>query len=48
MGDMNYILFIPYVIGTVVGSVFGVKISMAIESWLGASSDDHIIKKEKI
>jgi hypothetical protein len=42
--DMNLTLFIPYTIGTVSGSVTGVKISMWIEKWLGASSDDHLKK----
>jgi len=40
--DMNYFLFIPYCIGTVAGSVFGVKISMFIERLLGASADGHL------
>jgi len=40
--DMNLILFIPYCIGTVAGSVFGVKISMWIERLLGASADAHL------
>ena len=44
LGDMNYILFIPYVIGTVIGSTFGMSISMKIEAWLGAESDSHIKK----
>lgn len=43
--DMNFILFIPYVIGTMMGSVFGVKISMQIERLLGASADQHLDKK---
>jgi len=38
-GDMNIILFIPYCIGTVLGSVFGMKVSMKIEKWLGAFAD---------
>lgn len=45
LSDMNWILFIPYVLGTVVGSVHGVRISMYIENKLKAFSDDHI-KKE--
>lgn len=44
--DMNFILFIPYTIGTVSGSVTGVKISMWIEKRLGAGSDDHLISKK--
>jgi uncharacterized membrane protein YfcA len=42
--DMSLDLFIPYTIGTVVGSVLGVKVSMRIERWLGATSDEHIKK----
>ena len=42
---MNLILFIPYTIGTVSGSVTGVKISQIIEKWLHAESDSHL-KKE--
>jgi hypothetical protein len=45
LGDMNYLLFIPYVIGTVVGSSYGMTISMKIEKWLGASTDSHLKKK---
>tara|TARA_R110000764_G_scaffold165617_2_gene252505 strand:+ start:1335 stop:1640 length:306 start_codon:yes stop_codon:yes gene_type:complete len=44
LGDMNYILFIPYVIGTVTGSAFGMSLSMKIEKILGASADSHISK----
>jgi hypothetical protein len=40
--DMNLILFLPYCVGTVAGSVFGVKISMLIERLLGASADGHL------
>lgn len=42
LGEMNYLLFIPYVIGTVIGSTYGMTISMKIEKWLGASADGHI------
>ena len=31
-----------YVLGTVIGSVFGAKISMRIEKWLGATADGHV------
>jgi hypothetical protein len=44
LGDMNYILFIPYVVGTVIGSTFGMTISMKIEKLLGASADSHLKK----
>ena len=33
-----------YMLGTITGSVFGVKISMKIERWLGATSDGHLKK----
>jgi hypothetical protein len=42
LADMSFILFIPYCLGTVAGSVFGVKISMFIEKLLGASADAHL------
>jgi len=44
LADMNYMLLLPYMLGTVAGSVFGVKISMKIEKWLGATADGHIKK----
>jgi predicted neutral ceramidase superfamily lipid hydrolase len=47
LNDMNIALFIPYCIGTVAGSVWGVKISMKIETFLGATSDSHIKKEIK-
>ena len=40
--DMNYILFMPYLIGTVAGSLTGVKVSMWIEKLLGAEADGHL------
>lgn len=45
LADLNVLLFIPYAIGTVTGSVLGVKVSMRIEKWLGATADGHIVKK---
>lgn len=42
LADMNWMLFVPYVLGTVAGSLSGVKLSMIIEKWLGAYSDDHL------
>ena len=35
---MTWVLFIPYLIGTVAGSLFGAKVSMRIEKFLGAST----------
>jgi hypothetical protein len=43
--DMSWILFIPYTVGTVSGSVTGVKVSQKIEQWLGAESDSHLKSK---
>jgi hypothetical protein len=39
---MTWVLFVPYTIGTVSGSVTGQKISMWIERLLGAASDSHL------
>lgn len=47
LSDMNAILFIPYCIGSVIGSLVGAKVSMLIERWLGAESDSHLSKKGK-
>jgi putative flippase GtrA len=38
MADLTFYLLIPYVIGTVVGSVCGAKISMRIELLIGAKA----------
>lgn len=40
--NMTFALLLPYTVGTVAGSVFGVKVSMTIERWLGAESDKHL------
>jgi hypothetical protein len=40
--DLTWLLFIPYTIGAVSGSLTGAKISMVIERWLGATSDSHL------
>jgi hypothetical protein len=40
--NMDFVLFVPYTLGTVAGSLYGVSISMKIETWLGAASDSHI------
>jgi uncharacterized membrane protein YfcA len=44
VSDLSLALAIPYIIGTVAGSIFGVKLSMIIERWLGAESDSHLKK----
>jgi predicted lysophospholipase L1 biosynthesis ABC-type transport system permease subunit len=42
LADMTFILFIPFVIGTVLGSVYGMSVSMKIEKMLNASTDKHL------
>lgn len=36
--DMTWLLFVPYTVGTVTGSVVGQSISMKIEKMIGAKS----------
>lgn len=38
VADLDYMLAIPYIIGTVCGSIFGAKVSMKIEKIIGAST----------
>ena len=38
VADLTYWLLVPYVIGTVCGSLFGAKISIAIEKLIGAKT----------
>ena len=45
LSDMNLILFVPYTVGTVAGSVTGVKVSQWIEKKLNAESDSHLKSK---
>jgi hypothetical protein len=45
LSQMSVALFPFYTVGTVAGSVVGVRISMWIESKLGATSDGHILSK---
>jgi hypothetical protein len=45
LAKMTMALFPGYTIGTVAGSVLGVRISMWIERLLGATSDGHIKPK---
>lgn len=44
--DLTLQLMLPYMVGTVTGSLVGVKISMFIERWLLASSDDHLKERK--
>lgn len=38
VSGFNWYLFIPYLIGTVCGSLFGAKVSMKIEKAIGAKT----------
>lgn len=46
LAKMTFMLFIPYTVGTVAGSLFGAAVSMKIEAWLGATSDEHVKKSD--
>lgn len=48
LANMTMFLFPFYTLGTVAGSLYGVTISMKIESWLQATSDDHIKKPDPV
>lgn len=47
LSDMNFMLFIPYTLGTVAGSLSGAKLSMWIEEVIGASADGHLKNREQ-
>lgn len=49
MIDLEFLgwLVVPYVVGTVTGSLLGAKISMFIERLIGATSDGHLKKKDE-
>lgn len=38
VADMSWLLLLPYTVGTVAGSLTGAKVSMWIETWLGAKT----------
>lgn len=42
---MTLVLLLPYTVGTVAGSLFGVKVAMKIEQLLGATADGHVNQK---
>ena len=44
--NMTLAILPAYTVGTVAGSVFGVKVSMRIEQLIGATSDSHITKQK--
>jgi len=39
VADLSLWLLLPYVVGTVCGSLFGAKVSMRIEKLIGATAD---------
>ena len=45
--ELNGWLLIPYVMGTVTGSLAGVRVSMFIERLIGATADGHVKKKPR-
>ena len=47
LADMTIYLILPYIVGTVCGSVFGAKLSMFIEKLIGAEADGHIKKLDE-
>lgn len=46
LGEMNWLLFIPYTVGTVAGTLSGTMLSMRIERLLKATSDGHLKPRE--
>ena len=38
IADLSLVLIVPYIIGTVAGSLFGAKVSMRIEKIIGAKT----------
>jgi uncharacterized membrane protein YfcA len=44
LSELSYSMILPYVAGTCAGSLFGAKVSMAIEKRIGATSDGHLEK----
>jgi uncharacterized membrane protein YfcA len=45
VADLTIALLVPYVTGTVAGSLFGAKVSMRIERWIGARADSEETKR---
>jgi len=44
VSDLSLTLFIPYVIGSTVGALYGMKTSMFIEKKLNITADGHLKK----
>lgn len=42
LSEMSWLLFVPYTLGTVAGSLSGAKLSMWIERKINAQSDGHL------
>ncbi len=38
VSDFNWVMAIPYIVGTVAGSLFGAKVSIRIEQLIGATA----------
>lgn len=47
LSEMSWLLFVPYTLGTVAGSLSGAKVSMLIEKKIGADSDGHLKENSK-
>ncbi|MCU7904462.1 MAG: hypothetical protein KZQ76_01170 [Candidatus Thiodiazotropha sp. (ex Epidulcina cf. delphinae)] len=39
LAEMSWVLFLPYIIGTVTGSLFGAQVAFRIERIIGARAD---------
>lgn len=42
LADMSMYLMLPYILGTVTGSLTGARVSLKIEKLIGASADGHL------
>jgi len=42
VAELSYWLLLPYVVGTVCGSLFGARVSMRIEKLINARADSHV------
>ena len=42
VAELSLWLLFPYVVGTVSGSLFGARVSMRIETLIGARADSHV------
>ncbi|MCG7868209.1 MAG: hypothetical protein JAY74_17820 [Candidatus Thiodiazotropha taylori] len=41
LAEMSWLLFVPYIVGTVTGSLFGAGVAFRIERLIGAKADTH-------